>query len=111
MSGMYLTRLVLKEITERPVQYAGRALRQRRRMALGAESLARCLDANELDVGVRNEGVKDSHRVRAAADTRDDRRRQAASMLHHLRARFNSDNRLKVAHHSRVRRRSDDGAD
>ncbi len=57
---------------------------------------------------VFEEPAEDAHRVRTSADARDDDIRQAAETLEMLGPRLASDHRLELAHHRRVRMRSDD---
>src|SRR5687768_5667028 len=80
-------------------------------MLVRVEATSRRLDTDELDRFVGLEGMKDSHRVRPASHTRDDGARKPADGTHHLLARFLSDNGLEFTHHSRIRRRPDDGPD
>src|SRR6185437_52451 len=108
---MHLAVLVLQEVAERPVQHARRAARKRRRMTLCVESLARCLDAHQLDFAIRHECVKDSHRVRSAADAGHHGCRQPARALENLRSRFRADHRLQVTHNTWIGSRPDHRAD
>ena len=55
--------------------------------------------------------MKQPHRVGAAADAGDQRIRQAAFGLLHLRARLVADDRLEIAHHHRIGMRARDRAD
>ena len=82
-----------------------------RRVASRHDALAPGLDANEPHAGVADEGVEDAHRVAAAADTRDDRVREPADPLEHLRARLTADDRLELAHHQRIGMRTEDAAE
>ena len=80
-------------------------------MARRTESLARGLDPDQLDRRITDERMEDPHRVRASADARDDSRREMTHAREHLRARFAADDRLEVAHHARIRRRTDHRTD
>src|SRR5439155_19735832 len=77
----------------------------------GLEPFAGGLDTDELHVVVVQKSVERSHRVRAAANAGDDGRGQSSGPLEHLRPRFTTDDRLEIAHHSRVRRGADNGPD
>src|SRR5437762_3954042 len=84
---------------------------QGRRVLTCVETSSRRLDANELHGWVRDEWMKDSHRVRATPNTCNDRGWSSPRDLMHLRFGFAPDDRLKVANHARVRCRTDDRAD
>ena len=93
------------------MQHTGGAARQRRRVASALEPLARRLDADQLDVGVRDERMEGAHRVRSSTHARHDGAREAPDTLQRLRTRLHADDRLEVTHHPRVWCGSDDGAD
>src|SRR5271168_4549402 len=80
-------------------------------MLAAVEAMAGSLDAVTLDLTVIEEWMEQTHGVGAAADTGDERIRQATLGREHLLARFAADDRLKIADHHRVRVRSGDGAD
>jgi hypothetical protein len=103
--------VVLQKVGAVAVQHAGTARRQRRGMAPGLDPLARGLDADELDVRVREVRMEDAHRVAAAADARDHDVGLAAGVARHLLEALAADHALEVAHHHRVRVRARDGAD
>src|SRR5258708_18325936 len=98
-------------MTQRARKTAGRAARQLSGVPVAAKPLAGGLDSDELDVLVRDERVEDAHRVRAAADAGDHRRRKSTRPLQHLRPCFDAYDRLEVPHHSRIRRWTDHGPD
>src|SRR5579863_2803200 len=75
------------------------------------EPVAGSLDAENLDRGIVEEGVKQPHRIGAAADAGHKRVRQAAFGLLQLRAGLNPDHRLEIAHHHRIGMRPCHGAD
>ncbi len=68
-------------------------------------------DAPKPHLGVVDEAREDAQRIAPAADARDDVGGQPAVALEHLRARFFADHPLELAHHVRVRMRTDDAAD
>ena len=80
-------------------------------MLAGLDTVARRFDAVNRDIRVVEERVEQTHRVRPAADTRDQRVGQPALGLHHLLAGFAPDDRLKVAHQFGIGMRSGDRAD
>ena len=69
------------------------------------------LDAEHRDRGIVEEGVEQAHGIGAAADRGDQRIRQPALGLLHLRLGLLADHRLEVAHHHRIGVRAGDGAD
>jgi hypothetical protein len=69
------------------------------------------LDTHEPDTCVVDESGEEPDRVRAAADTRDDRVRQPVICLEHLCACLVADHCLQLSHYARVRRRADARAD
>ncbi len=95
--------IVLKNERPRALEHAGAAAGEARRMAAADDQLAAGLDANQPHVAILDEGIEDAHGVAAAADAGHDRCRQRAGLLEQLRARLPSDDRLKLAHHQRIR--------
>ena len=77
-------------------------------MPAGVDAVAGRLDAEELDLRVRDEGVKEPHRVRAAADAGDAGVGQPPLRLQDLLARLAADDRLQLAHQRRVGVRAGD---
>lgn len=75
------------------------------------QPVTRRLDAEDFDRGIVQEGMKQPDRVGAAADTGDQRIRQAAFGLLHLRPGLLADDALEVAHHHRIGMRPRDRAD
>ena len=69
------------------------------------------LDADQPDAGVVDERVEDAHGVAAAADARDDGIGQPSGQLEDLRPRLAADDRLKLAHHQRIRMRPEHRAE
>src|SRR5947207_9930697 len=65
VDALGLTVIVLKHVAEAAVEDAGLALGQARGVLAGFESPAASLGADELDLGVVNERIKDAGRVRA----------------------------------------------
>ncbi len=62
-------------------------------------------------LAVVEERMEQADRIGAAADAGDERVRQAAVLVEHLRARFAADDRVEIAHHLRIRMRTGDRAD
>src|ERR1700674_1351603 len=103
--------LVLQQVGAIAVQHAGRTCGKGRRVTSGSDALARCLHADQLDALVREIGIKDAHRVRAAADAGDDHVRLAADHFRHLLQALATDHALEIANHHRVGMRSRDRPD
>src|SRR5215471_3710941 len=108
---VHLSGFILQEVTQRSVQNAGPSARERCRVMSGVESFAGRFDADELHVAVVDERVKRTHRVRAAADARDDGLWQLSDALHELRLRLTANDRLEVANHAGIWRRPDHRSD
>ena len=104
---VHLTVFVLQEIAHRAVQHAGLSLGERCGVLGCVQSVAGRFDADEFDVLVGDKRVENPDRVRPAAHARDHGSRQCAGTLEHLRARLVTDDRLKISHHSRIRRGTD----
>ena len=60
---------------------------------------------------VRDVRIEDAHRIRAAADARDDRVGLPSGGFRHLRQALAADHALEIAHHHRIRMRAGHGAD
>src|SRR5215211_5605440 len=105
---MNLSFLVLKEVAETSVEHSGRAFEERRCVLSRFETVTSRLDPDKTNLPVILERVKDSHRVRAAANARDNGRRQASDRVVNLLPRFFANDRLEVAHHPRIRSRPHD---
>ena len=73
------------------MQHAGTTGDQRGGVQAGADALARRFDAADRDIAIVEEGMEQADRVRATADTGDQRIRQAAVLGQHLRTRFAAD--------------------
>lgn len=61
--------------------------------------MTRRLDTQHRDIGIVKEGVKQTDRVRPAADRGDQQVGQATLGLHDLRLGLGADHRLEIAHH------------
>src|ERR1043165_1126072 len=106
MSRCNLAVRVLKYVAHRSLQHSrapAAARIEARRVLAQLVSRATGFDADHLHVRVAEKRMKQPDRVRAAADTRDQRIRQTAFAFENLRARLASNDTLKVAHHQRVR--------
>src|SRR6202034_892519 len=68
-------------------------------------------DADEADFFVRDELVECADGVGAAANTGDNRGRQAVFFFENLRAGFAADDAMKVANHGRIRMRAENAAE
>ena len=100
-----LTVIVLQQVGAVAVQHAGPPRRERSRMAPGLDALPACFDADQADVGVVQERMKQTHRVGAAADAGDQRVRQPSFGLQDLLPHLVADHGLEVADQRRVRMR------
>ena len=103
--------LVLQHEGARPLQHAGAAAGEPRRVAAARDALAAGFDADQPHVAIVDERVEDAHRVAAAADARDHGIRQASGQLEDLRPRLAADDRLELADHQRVRMRPEHRAE
>ena len=101
---------VHQEIGAIAVQHAGPPAGDRRRV-LFLQAMTGRLDAVDFDAAVVEERMEQAHGVRAAADAGDQRIRQPAFGLLHLRAGLVADDALEVAHHRRIGMRAGDRAD
>src|SRR6185437_9028548 len=107
-----LALLVLHYRGQGPVQHSGAtADGERGAVTGGVDSLATGLHADQLDLGVIQEGGEDAKRIGTTADTGHDAPGQAFLALEDLSARLVSDHTLQVAHQGRVGRGADDRAD
>ncbi|MCB1398334.1 MAG: hypothetical protein KDJ98_20660, partial [Rhodobacteraceae bacterium] len=77
------------------------------------DPVAAGLDADDPHAGIIEERVEQTHRIRPATDSRDDRVGQTALafLLFQLPAGFLADDRLEIAHHRRIGVRAGHGAD
>src|SRR5438874_4305113 len=109
MGRCNLPSFILQHIRVRALQHAWRSTTETRRMfaQIGASSAG--FNPDELHLFVRNELVKRSDRIRAAAHAGNYRVRQASSLLENLLARFASNAAVKVAHHHWIRMSSQNG--
>src|SRR5689334_11337342 len=106
MSRSYLAVVVLQDVAHRSLQHSGAPAAARveaRRVLAQLVSRAAGFDADHLDGSVAEKWMKQTNRVGAAADTRDQRIRQTTFAFQNLRTRFTSDHTVKIAHHERVR--------
>ena len=106
-----LTVIVLQQVGAVAVQHAGPPRRERSRMAPGLDALPACFDADQADVGVVQERMKQTHRVGAAADAGDQRVRQPSFGLQDLLPHLVADHGLEITDQRRVRMRSRHRAD
>ena len=106
-----LPSVVLEHEAARALQDAGTAAGEARRVLAGADAVAAGLDADQPRRRIADERVEDAHRVAAAADAGDDGVGQRAELLEALRACLAADHRLELAHHQRIRMRSEHRAE
>src|ERR1700740_3588055 len=98
-----LTATVLQHVRIGALQNAGTASTKTRRMISQLLAAAAGLHADQSHSLVLNEVVKNANRVRSAADTRDDGRRQLTLGLENLRPRFSANHTMKISYHGRIR--------
>ena len=110
MGRHHLAVLVLQQVAERAVQYAGTAARDGRRMGPAVEATPRGLHPDQTD-RVVVEGREDPDGVAATTDAGHHRRGQAPGLGEHLGPGLAPDHRLKLAHHQRVGMRTDRRSD
>jgi len=65
-----------------------------------------CFDSQQFHVRIVQKCVEQTNRVGSASDACDEQVRQAFFGFQNLRARFDADHAVKIAHHHRVRMRS-----
>src|SRR5438093_621965 len=106
-----LAELVLQHNRSRAVQDADRAAAEPRRMLPEIGAAPAGLYADQADRLVLQHLVEESDRIRSAADAGHGGIRQPSSALAELSERLAPDDRLKVAHHHRIRMRAQDGAE
>ena len=112
MAFQNLPVVVHQQIGAVAVEHAGLAARQRGRMAIGLGQAMACrFNAEDLHAGVVEEGMEQADGVRAPADGRDQRIRQAPFGGHHLLAHLVADDALKIADHHGIGVRTSGGAD
>ena len=89
----------------------GRSRRKCCRVFTAVQAQTPRLDADHTNRCVVDEWMEQSDGIRPAADAGDERIRQTPGLLQTLRTGFVADDRLKVAHHHRIRMRAGDGTD
>ncbi len=94
--------LVLEDVAARPVQDAGGAAGEARRVLAQARAAPAGLDPDQLDVPVRDERREDPGGVRASADARHHQVRERAVLRADLQQRLAPDHGLELPHHHRV---------
>ena len=102
---------VLQQVGAVAVQHARGAAGHAGRVLAGVDAVAGRIDADDLHARLVEEFVEQADGVGAAADAGDQRIRQAAFVVEHLRAGLAADHRLEVADHGRVGVRAGGGAD
>src|SRR5689334_15558467 len=102
MTFLDLPVIVLEQIGTVAVQYARRAGRDRGTVLVALQALAAGFNADNLDVLIIEERMKDADRIRAAADGSNDEIRQTAFGLKDLLLGFRADDGLEIADHFRI---------
>ncbi len=103
---------VLQHIGAVTVQHTGYTALQRRRVLAAVHAFTSGFNANQSCLLEGNVGVKNAHRIRAAAHTRQHGIGLSAQMhTRHLCDAFFADHALEIAHHHRIRMRPGHGAD
>src|SRR5882724_8229849 len=112
MGARNLTKLVLQDIRHCSLQHADAsaatsfaAFKARCVLADGIATTAG-FHSNQPHAFVRQERMKQSDRIRTAADTGDERNRYFAGLFQDLGARFATNDALKFPDHERIRMRS-----
>src|SRR5439155_14477389 len=109
MSRCNLTARILKHVRHGALQNSDASATTRRATAKSRGMLAERIPASsrlntdQSDLFVRNERMKQTDRIRAAADTGNQGARQFSGRGQNLFARFASNQALKLAHHQRIR--------
>jgi hypothetical protein len=101
-----LTVVVLQHVTHRSLQHTRTTATTRvETSGMLAQFISRAtgLDPDHANACVSQKWMKQSNRIRPAADTRDQNVRQATFSFEHLRPRFAPDHALKITHHQRIR--------
>lgn len=106
-----LALLVLEDVTAGAVQDARLARGQGGRVLAGLDAVSGGLEADQADVGVRDEGVEEADGVGAAADAGRDGVRQPSGALQDLAAGLDADDPVEVADHGREGVRAGDRAE
>src|SRR3954466_14001320 len=107
MRQLDVTVVVLQHECARALQDAGAAAGEARRVTAARYRLATRFDPDQPHAGVFDERIEAAHRIAAAADAGDDRRRQRAGQFEHLWPRLPADDRLELTHYPGIRRRAE----
>src|SRR5277367_4318479 len=110
MRERYLAVVILQQVRKCALQNARRSATKARCMFAEFYSAASGLNSDQADARIGDELVEGSDGVGAAADTGDDRGWQPAFLLLNLLAGLFADHTMKVAHHGRIRMRSQHAA-
>ena len=104
-----LAALILQDITHRALQNPGTTTAvciESGRMLAQATATPAGFDADHSHRLIAQERMKQSDRIRSAADAGNQTIRQTVLLFQDLRPRFPPDHALKIAHHQRIRMRS-----
>ncbi|KIT72652.1 hypothetical protein PY02_00145, partial [Staphylococcus aureus] len=93
---------VHEEVGAVAVEHPGLSAGERGRVEARGDAVTRCLDPEDLDLGIVEERVEQPHGVGAAADASHQRVGETPLLRQHLLSRLAADDRLEVAHHGRV---------
>src|SRR6266478_3791841 len=110
MRSCDLTSFVLQYVRIRTLQHARQSPAKSRRMITQLLAATSSFDSDQLHLLVSDEVVENSDSIRAAANARNDDRRQFALGFHNLRPRLTSDHSVKIAHHCRIGMRAQHAA-
>src|SRR5688572_12198085 len=111
MSLKDLTICIIHQIRAVAVQYSRVSCSQRCGVLARFDAKTTCFDTNHAYSLVANKWVEQANRIRAATDTRDQRIRQPAILLHALLFYFSADDALEIPDQHRIRVRAGNGAD
>ena len=97
-----LAELILQHVGARALQNPERAALKTRRMPACLNAFAAGFHTNHLHWLILEKRIKQSHRIRAAADTGDQHVRQPLLFFQDLPPRFIPDHALEIPHHQRI---------
>src|SRR5438046_94393 len=110
MRQSHLSVRVLQKIAEGSLKYTRRAPRESSRVLSQRVAAPTGLHADQSYFLVLQERMKNTNRVAPPADTRKNTIRKPPFLFQNLPPRLNPDHTMKIAHHHRIRVRSQRGA-
>ncbi len=99
MSKLHLAKFVLQQVGARALQDPQRAALKTGGVFAGFDAFSACFHPDHPDRFILEKGIKQSHRIRTAADAGNEQVRQSLFLLLDLPACFIADPPLKIAHH------------